>query len=92
MTTPFLSIQGIRKDFGNFVAVENVSLNVPKGEFLTFLGPSGSGKSTTLYVIAGFQEPSDGDVMLEGQSILSVPSNKRNIGMVFQRYRPFRGP
>jgi putative spermidine/putrescine transport system ATP-binding protein len=89
MTAPFLSIRGIRKSFGTFVAVENVSLNIPKGEFLTFLGPSGSGKSTTLYVIAGFQEPSEGDVMLEGRSILSVPSNKRNIGMVFQRYTLF---
>jgi len=56
---------------------------------LTFLGPSGSGKSTTLYAIAGFQDPSSGDVLLEDRSLLSVPSHKRNIGMVFQRYTLF---
>jgi putative spermidine/putrescine transport system ATP-binding protein len=89
MTTPFLSIRGIRKSYGEVVAVESVSLDIPRGEFITFLGPSGSGKSTTLYVIAGFQEPSAGDVVLEGRSVLAVPSNKRNIGMVFQRYTLF---
>jgi putative spermidine/putrescine transport system ATP-binding protein len=89
MTTPFLSIQAIRKSYGNVVALESVSIDVAKGEFLTFLGPSGSGKSTTLYVIAGFLEPSAGDVLLEGASILTIPSNKRNIGMVFQRYTLF---
>ena len=89
MNTPFLSIRGIRKSYGGAVAVENVSLDIPRGEFLTFLGPSGSGKSTTLYVVAGFQEPSAGDVLLEGRSILPVPSNRRNIGMVFQRYTLF---
>jgi putative spermidine/putrescine transport system ATP-binding protein len=89
MTTPFLSIQAVRKSYGNVAALESVSLDIAKGEFLTFLGPSGSGKSTTLYVIAGFLEPSAGDVLLEGASILTVPSNKRNIGMVFQRYTLF---
>src|SRR5262249_10302566 len=53
------------------------------------LGPSGSGKSTTLYVIAGLQDPSSGDVLLNGRSMLSVPPNERNIGMVFQRYTLF---
>jgi putative spermidine/putrescine transport system ATP-binding protein len=89
MTTPFLSVRGIRKSYGDVVAVESVSLDIPRGEFITFLGPSGSGKSTTLYIIAGFQEPSAGDVLLEGRSVLAVPSNKRNIGMVFQRYTLF---
>ncbi|RVB09990.1 ABC transporter ATP-binding protein, partial [Mesorhizobium sp. M7A.F.Ca.CA.004.05.1.1] len=69
--------------------VHDVTIDVPKGEFLTFLGPSGSGKSTTLYAIAGFQDPSSGDVLLEDMSLLSVPSHKRNIGMVFQRYTLF---
>jgi putative spermidine/putrescine transport system ATP-binding protein len=89
MNPPFLSIRDIRKTYGSTVAVENISLDIPKGEFVTFLGPSGSGKSTTLYVIAGFFDPSAGDVLLEGTSILPVPSNKRNIGMVFQRYTLF---
>ncbi|ESZ43298.1 ABC transporter ATP-binding protein [Mesorhizobium sp. M0761] len=89
MIPPFLSIRAVRKTFGAFVAVHDVTIDVPKGEFLTFLGPSGSGKSTTLYAIAGFQDPSSGDVLLEDRSLLSVPSHKRNIGMVFQRYTLF---
>ncbi|MEI9420079.1 ABC transporter ATP-binding protein [Mesorhizobium sp. Cs1299R1N1] len=89
MTPPFLSIRAVRKTFGAFVAVHDVTIDVPKGEFLTFLGPSGSGKSTTLYAIAGFQDPTSGDVLLEDTSLLSVPSHKRNIGMVFQRYTLF---
>ncbi|GJE27677.1 ABC transporter ATP-binding protein [Methylobacterium organophilum] len=86
---PFLAIRGIRRSYGAVVAVEAVSLDIARGEFVTFLGPSGSGKSTTLYVIAGFQEPNAGDVLIEGRSILNTPSNKRNIGMVFQRYTLF---
>ena len=89
MTDPFLSIRKLRKAFGAFTAVHDVTLDIPKGEFLTFLGPSGSGKSTTLYAIAGFQDPTSGDVQLQGKSLLSVPSHKRNIGMVFQRYTLF---
>ncbi|CAN7639971.1 ABC transporter ATP-binding protein [Mesorhizobium amorphae] len=89
MTQPFLSIHKLRKAFGAFTAVHDVTLDIPKGEFLTFLGPSGSGKSTTLYAIAGFQDPSSGDVLLQGKSLLAVPSHKRNIGMVFQRYTLF---
>jgi putative spermidine/putrescine transport system ATP-binding protein len=86
---PFLSIQRIEKRYGSVVAVADVSLDIAKGEFVTFLGPSGSGKSTTLYAIAGFLEPTRGDVLLNGRTLLDVPSNKRNIGMVFQRYTLF---
>ena len=89
MTAPYLSIRGIAKSFGNVTAVEDVSIDVEKGDFVTFLGPSGSGKSTTLYAIAGFLEPTRGDVLLEGASLLKSPPNKRNIGMVFQRYTLF---
>jgi putative spermidine/putrescine transport system ATP-binding protein len=89
MTQPFLSIRNIRKTFGAVVAVHDVTIDIPQGEFLTFLGPSGSGKSTTLYAIAGFQDPTAGDVLLQGKSLLAVPSHKRNIGMVFQRYTLF---
>ncbi|TIV61412.1 MAG: ABC transporter ATP-binding protein, partial [Mesorhizobium sp.] len=89
MTQAFLSIRKLHKAFGAFTAVHDVTLDIPKGEFLTFLGPSGSGKSTTLYAIAGFQDPTSGDVLLQGKSLLSVPSHKRNIGMVFQRYTLF---
>lgn len=89
MTKPFLDIRGIRKDYGQVTAVKDVTISVEKGEFMTFLGPSGSGKSTTLYILAGFQDPTRGDILLEGKSLLSTPSHKRNIGMVFQRYTLF---
>jgi putative spermidine/putrescine transport system ATP-binding protein len=89
MTQPFLSIRGIRKTYGTVTAVKNVSMDIAEGEFMTFLGPSGSGKSTTLYILAGFQDPSGGDILLNGDSLLSTPSHKRNIGMVFQRYTLF---
>jgi putative spermidine/putrescine transport system ATP-binding protein len=87
--TPFLHINGIRKVYGNVVASDHVELTISEGEFMTFLGPSGSGKSTTLYILAGFQDPTAGDIKLRGQSILQTPSHKRNIGMVFQRYTLF---
>lgn len=89
MTQAFLSIAGIRKDYGSVTAIKNVTLEVAQGEFMTFLGPSGSGKSTTLYILAGFQEPTEGDILLNGKSLLSTPPHQRNIGMVFQRYTLF---
>ncbi|WP_333814932.1 ABC transporter ATP-binding protein [Tabrizicola sp.] len=89
MTAPFLQIDGIRKVYGPVVATDRVDLTIAEGEFMTFLGPSGSGKSTTLYILAGFQDPTAGDIRLRGQSILRTPSHKRNIGMVFQRYTLF---
>ncbi|MBX5187677.1 ABC transporter ATP-binding protein [Rhizobium sp. NZLR3b] len=89
MNEPFLQIRGIRKEYGPVVAVHDVTLDVRRGEFLTFLGPSGSGKSTTLYILAGFDNPTKGDITLEGKTLLATPSHKRNIGMVFQRYTLF---
>lgn len=89
MTSTFLDIQGIRKDFGAVTAVRDVKLAIREGEFMTFLGPSGSGKSTTLYILAGFQDPTEGDILLKGKTLLDTPSHKRNIGMVFQRYTLF---
>ncbi len=89
MTAPYLQIQGLRMEFGDVVAVHDVTLDIRRGEFLTFLGPSGSGKSTTLYILAGFQQPTRGDILLEGRTLLDRPSHQRNIGMVFQRYTLF---
>jgi len=89
MTTPFLHINGIRKIYGEVVATDHVELSITEGEFMTFLGPSGSGKSTTLYILAGFQDPTAGDILLHGRSVLPTPPHKRNIGMVFQRYTLF---
>ena len=87
--TPFLEIVGLRREYGSFVAVNDVNLTIRKGEFMTFLGPSGSGKSTTLYAIAGLDTPTRGDLRIEGASILDTPPHLRNIGMVFQRYTLF---
>jgi putative spermidine/putrescine transport system ATP-binding protein len=87
--TPFLSIRGISKEYAGQLAVDHVNLEVAEGEFLTFLGPSGSGKSTLLYMIAGIQSASSGEITLSGRSLLDVVPNKRNIGMVFQRYTLF---
>ncbi|SCW62522.1 putative spermidine/putrescine transport system ATP-binding protein [Rhizobium mongolense subsp. loessense] len=89
MNDAFLQIKGIRKEYGPVVAVHDVTLDVQRGEFLTFLGPSGSGKSTTLYILAGFETPTKGDITLDGRTLLKTPSHKRNIGMVFQRYTLF---
>ncbi|MFN4142399.1 ABC transporter ATP-binding protein [Aestuariivirga sp.] len=89
MNEPFLTIQDLRKSFGEVAAVDGVTLQVRKGEFLSFLGPSGSGKSTTLYAVAGLDMPTAGDVLLDGKSMLATPPHKRNIGMVFQRYTLF---
>jgi len=89
MTEPFLQIRGLRKDYGIVNAVSDVNITVERGEFMTFLGPSGSGKSTTLYILAGFENPTAGDILLNGESLISTPSHKRNIGMVFQRYTLF---
>lgn len=84
-----LEIVDLTKKYGNFTAVDNISLEIKEGEFLTFLGGSGSGKSTTLLAIAGFLEPTDGEILLSGNSIINRPPHKRNIGMVFQQYSLF---
>lgn len=92
MLTPhmaFLSLRGLRKTYGNVVAIDHVSLDIQRGEFMTFLGPSGSGKSTTLYITAGFEDPISGSVVLNHKNLLGVAPNQRNIGMVFQRYTLF---
>lgn len=89
MSEDFLVLNGISKYYGDFAAVEDVSLKVKKGEFVTLLGPSGSGKTTILQIIAGFVQPSEGEVYLMGKSISEIPPNKRNIGIVFQDYALF---
>jgi len=84
-----LELSGVTRRFGDFIAVDGIDLDIARGEFLTLLGPSGSGKSTTLYMIAGFDHPSAGDVRINGSSVVGVPPNRRNVGMVFQRYSLF---
>ncbi|AIN58043.1 MULTISPECIES: ABC transporter ATP-binding protein [Pseudomonas] len=84
-----VSLRGLNKHYGDFTAVDNLDLEIQDGEFLTFLGSSGSGKSTTLSMLAGFETPSSGEILVDGQSLVSVPPHKRDIGMVFQRYSLF---
>ena len=79
----------VRKQFGNVVAVDSVSLDIAPGEFLTLLGPSGSGKTTTLMMLAGFEIPTDGEIYVDETAIAAIPPYKRNIGMVFQNYALF---
>ncbi|RUM97061.1 ABC transporter ATP-binding protein [Pseudaminobacter arsenicus] len=79
-----LSLNDITKEFGNFTAVDQVTLNVPHGTFVCLLGPSGCGKTTLLRMVAGLEEPSAGTIVLDGQDITSAPTHKRNFGMVFQ--------
>src|SRR5688572_23251543 len=81
---------GITKRFGsNAPAVDDVSLEVPRGSFTTFLGPSGCGKTTTLRMIAGFYEPDAGDIFLGDRRINDVPAHRRQTAMVFQDYALF---
>ncbi len=86
---PLVSLRNLNKHYGDFAAVDNISLDIKDGEFLTFLGSSGSGKSTTLSMLAGFETPSSGEILVNGESLVNVPPHKRDIGMVFQRYSLF---
>jgi ABC-type Fe3+/spermidine/putrescine transport system ATPase subunit len=89
---PLLSLSGITKQFNTFRALDNVSLDIHRGEIFSLLGPSGCGKSTTLRIVAGLEQPEAGQIMLDDTVLVSaesgvfVPSQKRNMGMVFQSY------
>jgi putative spermidine/putrescine transport system ATP-binding protein len=84
-----LALQGVSKRYGSFTAVQDASLAVESGQFLTLLGPSGSGKTTILMVIAGFVAPNEGRVLLDGRDITALPPERRDFGMVFQGYALF---
>lgn len=85
----YLDLNGITKAYGQFVALQKVSLSIGKGEFISFLGPSGSGKTTTLMIIAGFESATAGTVNIEGRSLHGLAPHQRNIGIVFQNYGLF---
>ncbi|MCR8827915.1 ABC transporter ATP-binding protein [Pseudosulfitobacter koreensis] len=87
--TPDLECRAISKNFDDFKAVKDVSFSVPQGTFFSILGPSGCGKTTLLRMIAGFQKPSGGDLLIKGKSMLDVPPNKRPVSMVFQHLALF---
>jgi ABC-type Fe3+/spermidine/putrescine transport system ATPase subunit len=84
-----LETRALTKSFGDFLAVDRVSFSLPDGKVLSLLGPSGCGKTTTLRMIAGFEQPTAGEVYLEGRDITRLPARQRNIGMVFQSYALF---
>lgn len=85
----FLLFDGITKRFGNLTAVDNVTVGVKKGEFFSLLGPSGCGKTTLLRMLAGFEKPDTGRIILDGKDITDLPPNKRKVNTVFQNYALF---
>ena len=87
MTT--VRLDAVRKQFGSFVAIENIDLEIESGELVALLGPSGCGKTTTLRMIAGLEKPTAGAIMFDGRDVSELPVQDRNVGMVFQRYALF---
>ncbi len=87
--TPLVRIEGLSKHFGETVALENLTLDIGQGEFVTFLGPSGCGKSTTLRILGGFERPTTGRVILDGEDVTNQPPERRHVNMVFQDYALF---
>lgn len=89
MTSGTVSIRQIHKAYGNYKALDGISLDIASGEFLTLLGPSGSGKTTLLNVIAGFERPDSGSLLVDKTEFVTMPPHKRGLGMVFQSYALF---
>lgn len=89
MNDTILVLQNVSKNYGDVRAMDDISLTVRRGEFLTLLGPSGCGKTTTLRVIAGLETPDAGKVLLDGQDVTALPPNKRAVNTVFQSYALF---
>ncbi|HZT18792.1 MAG TPA: ABC transporter ATP-binding protein [Dongiaceae bacterium] len=84
-----VALRGIVKLFDSYRAIDGLNLDIEPGEFITLLGPSGSGKSTTLMMIAGFEQPTAGEILIDGSVVTRTPPYRRNIGMVFQNYALF---
>ncbi len=87
--SPDIRFEQVTKRYGDVVAVDSVSLSIERGEFFSFLGPSGCGKTTSLRLIAGFEQPTQGNVHIGGVSVIGVPPHKRPVNMVFQHYALF---
>ena len=86
---PIVQFKGIFKRFGNVVAVEKMDFDIEEGSLVTLLGPSGCGKTTLLRMVAGLEEPTEGDIFIKGIRINDTPIHKRNLGMIFQNYALF---
>jgi spermidine/putrescine transport system ATP-binding protein len=89
MAAPLIRIEGVSKRFGDFAAVDEVSLEIGEGEFFALLGPSGCGKTTLLRMLAGLEVPTEGRIVIDGKDMTNVPPNKRPVNMVFQSYAVF---
>src|SRR6202795_2679845 len=90
VSEPIVRFVGIGKTYDGVTrVVDDLDLDVERGEFLTLLGPSGSGKTTTLMLLAGFETPTAGEILVEGKPLSRVPPHRRHIGMVFQNYALF---
>src|SRR5918996_4350096 len=88
-TEPSVRLERVTKRFGDFAAVREMELDIPRGQFFTMLGPSGCGKTTTLRMVAGFEEPSEGKVLLDGDDVTGLPPFRRPTNTVFQSYALF---
>ena len=86
---PDVEIVGVTKRFGDVTAVDRMHLSIARGSFYSLLGPSGCGKTTTLRMIAGFEQPTEGEILLAGQPIAGVPPYRRHVNTVFQHYALF---
>lgn len=89
MSTPAVELRHVTKKFGEFVAVDNVDLQIRDGEFFSLLGPSGCGKTTNLRMIAGFEQPTVGEIYIKGQQVAGIPAYRRPVNTVFQSYALF---
>lgn len=89
MESPIVRLKNIRKTYNELVALDNITLDVYPGEFLTLLGPSGCGKTTVLRIIAGFEEPDEGEIFINGVRMNGIPPNRRDVNTVFQSYALF---
>ena len=85
----YVELQSLRREFGEVVALDGIDLSLAEGEFLSLLGPSGCGKTTALRIVAGFDRPDGGKVLVDGKDMTRTPPNKRDMGMVFQAYSLF---
>jgi sulfate/thiosulfate transport system ATP-binding protein len=85
-----IEVRNVGKKFGDFVALDDISITVGDGALTALLGPSGSGKSTLLRIIAGLESPDDGEIVIGGEPVTNTPARSRGVGFVFQHYAPFK--